>query len=118
VNRPAAQSIGLTGAAGIYTRYGVSTPRSSGGFQIYRPNHWALEGTGLFYGDTLGAHPINIAAFEVDGVDYTFRKGLPYPTGADGASKDLQIIAMCPAVQGEIDRWGGKEPIGGHLRDM
>ncbi|KIW18235.1 hypothetical protein PV08_02523 [Exophiala spinifera] len=117
VNRPAAQTVGLTGFGGVYTRFGVAAPRSSGGFQVYRPAHWALEGTELFYGDMFGAHPVNICGFEVDGVDYTFRKGLPYPTGTDGASLDLEIVAMCPAVHGERDRWGGREPIGGPLRE-
>lgn len=118
MNRPAAETVGLTGFGGVYTRYGVATPRSSGGFQVYRPAHWELEGTELFYGDTFGAHPVNICGFEVDGVDYTFCKGLPYPTGADGASMNLEIIAMCPAVHGERDKWGGREPIGGLLKEM
>lgn len=117
IGRPAAQSVGLTGFTGVYTRYGVATPRSSGGFTVYRPEHWALKGTNLFYGDVFGGHPINIAAFEVDGCDYTFQKGLPYPTGKDGTPKNLSIIAMCPAVLGEKDIWQGKEPIGGPERD-
>ncbi|KAI1617146.1 hypothetical protein EDD36DRAFT_484909 [Exophiala viscosa] len=118
VNRPGAQTVGLTGFGGVYTRYGVASPRSSGGFQVYRPNHWALEGSELFYGDIFGGHPVNICGFEVDGVDYTFRKGLPYPSGADGTLMDLEIIAMCPAVAGERDRWGGMEPIGGPLKEL
>jgi hypothetical protein len=51
-------------------------------------------------------------SFEVDGVDYTFRKGLPYPTGEDGAPDSLQILAMAPAVMGEIDQWDGQVPLG------
>lgn len=115
VNRPGAQTMGLTGAGGIYTRYGAAAPRSSGGFQVYRPGHWALRDTGLSYGDLIGGHPVNICAFEVDGVDYVTKKGLPYPTGADGAPTNLEIIAMCPAVKGEKDRWNGREPVGGPL---
>ena len=52
-------------------------------------------------------------AFEVDGVDYTFRKGLPYPTCEDGAPPSLEILAMAPAVVGEVDRWNGTEAING-----
>ena len=117
IGRPGAQSVGLTGLAGVYTRYGVATPRSSGGFQVYRPHHWVFEGSQLFYGDVIGGYPTVIAGFEVDGVDYTFRKGLPYATGADGAPENLEIIAMCPAVLGEMDLWSGVEPIGGPLRE-
>lgn len=113
VSRPAAQTMGLTGMGGIYTRYGVATPRSSGGFTVYRPDHWVFEKTDLYYGDVLGGAPSYVVAFEVDGVDYTFRKGLPYPTYADGAPESLEILAMAPAVLGETDRFNGTEAING-----
>lgn len=113
VGRPGASTIGLNGLGGIYTRYGVATPRSSGGFTVYRPEHWAFEGTDLYYGDLLGAAPTFLAAFEVDSVEYTFRRGLPYPTFEDGAPETLEILAMCPAVRGEENRFGGSVPIGG-----
>ncbi|KAL4795057.1 hypothetical protein BDV19DRAFT_379169 [Aspergillus venezuelensis] len=118
IGRPGAQTVGLTGTMGCYTRYGMASPRSSGGFQVYRPDHWALAGTELRYGDSFGTDPINIAAFEVDGVDYCFKKGLPYPTGLDGAPMNLEIIAMCPATLGERDISGGREPIGGPFREV
>lgn len=113
VDRPGATTIGLNGLGGIYTRYGVATPRSSGGFTVYRPEHWAFEGTDLYYGDLLGAKPSFLAAFEVDSVEYTFRRGLPYPTHEDGAPETLEILALCPAVKGEENRFGASVPIGG-----
>ncbi|HGW4869699.1 TPA: N,N-dimethylformamidase beta subunit family domain-containing protein [Pseudomonas aeruginosa] len=112
VGRPGAQTMGLTGVAGCYNRYGSTTPRSSGGFTVYRPEHWALDGTDLYYGDQFGAAPICIAAFELDGVEYTFRHGLPYPTYEDGAPESLEIVAMALAVVGAEDRWGGRVPLG------
>lgn len=118
IGRPGAQTVGLTGTMGFYTRYGMAAPRSSGGFQVYRPGHWALAGSGLRYGDHFDVYPVNIAAFEVDGVDYCMEKGLPFPTGADGAPLNLEIIAMCPAVFGEVDLSGGQEPVGGPLREV
>lgn len=117
IQRPAAATMGLTGMGGIYARYGATTPRSSGGFTVYRPDHWALEGSDLYYGDVFGSAPIVIAGFELDGVDYTFRHGLPYATGADGADTDLQIIAMVPAVIGSRDHWNGTVPIGSPLAE-
>ncbi|SOC46570.1 hypothetical protein SAMN05892877_12334 [Rhizobium subbaraonis] len=112
LERPGAATMGLTGLAGCYNRYGATTPRSSGGFTVFRPSHWAFEDTDLYYGDVFGNAPICVAAFELDGVDYTFRKGLPYATGSDGAPANLEIIAMAPAVIGEIDKWNGAVPIG------
>lgn len=112
IGRPAAATMGLTGAAGVYARYGNAAPRSSGGFTVYRPGHWVFDGTDLYYGDLLGGAPVCIAAFELDGVDYTFRHGLPYPAFTDGAPENLDILAMTPAVAGEEDRWAGAVPLG------
>lgn len=115
VGRPVAPSLGLTGVAGVYNRYGNAVPRSTGGFTVYRPDHWVFKGTDLYYGDTFGGAPICIAAFEMDGVDFTFRKGLPYPTGEDGAPPNLEILALAPATAGQSDRWGGSVPLGAPL---
>jgi hypothetical protein len=121
VNRPGAHTIGLTGMAGSYSRYGAAVPRSSGSYTVYRPEHWAFAGTDLYYGDLFGGAPICVAAFELDAVQYTFRRGLPYPTFEDGAPETLEILAMAPAVMGEQDRWGGEIPLGGselELREL
>ena len=104
--------------SGAYARYGSTTPRGSGGYTVYRPEHWALADTDLYYGDVFGAAPVCVAAFEVDGVDYTFRHGLPYATGTDGAPADLEIVAMTPAVLGETDRWAGEVPIGAPIAEV
>lgn len=112
VGRPGAATMGLTAVGGGYTRYGSTTPRSSGGYTVYRPRHWVFDGTDLRYGDVFGQAPICVVGFEVDGVDYTVRNGLPYPTGTDGAPDGLAILAMAPAVIGETDEWQGMVPLG------
>ncbi|MDM4766848.1 N,N-dimethylformamidase beta subunit family domain-containing protein [Pelomonas sp. SE-A7] len=101
VNRPAAASFGITASSGGYHRYGLCSPRASGGYTVYKPDHWALAGSGLFYGDVFGAGESRIVGFEVDGADYGMRFGQPYATGRDGAPQDLEIIAMVPATKGE-----------------
>jgi hypothetical protein len=118
LGRPAAGTVGLNALGGVYNRYGVAAPRSSGGFTVYRPEHWAFADTDLYYGDQLGAVPICLASFELDGVEYTFRRGLPYPTFEDGAPETLEILAMAPAARGEEDRFDGAHPIGGPIREM
>ena len=109
--------MGLTGMGGTYNRYGVAAPRSSGGFTVYRPEHWVFEGTDLYYGDLLGGMPVNLATFELDSVEYVIRRGLPYPTFEDGAPETLEILAMAPAVRGEEDRFGGQVPLNGPMRE-
>lgn len=118
VERPGAATMGLTGLAGVYNRYGSAAPRSSGGFTVSRPNHWAFENTDLNYGDVFGGAPICIASFELDGVDYGVRRGMPYATGEDGAPLDLEILAMAPATAGEVDKWNGSVPIGAPLEEV
>jgi hypothetical protein len=118
LGRPGAASVGLNALGGIYNRYGMASPRSSGGFTIYRPEHWAFAGTDLYYGDTLGAVPVCLAGFELDAVEYTFRRGLPYPTFEDGAPESLEILAMAPAQRGEEDRWNGQRPLGGPVKEL
>ena len=63
------------------------------GFPIYRPEHWAFAGTGIYYGDILGADS-HIFGYEVDGLDYIIRNGLPEATGAEGAPENVQILAL------------------------
>lgn len=112
LQRPPGSTFGLSGLSGCYIRYGSAASRASGGFTIYRPNHWSLADTDLGYGDVFGAAPVCVAAFEVDGADFTMHRGLPVATGSDGAPDNLEIVAMAPATRGEIDRWSGTVPLG------
>ena len=103
VGRPGALTMGLNGSRGLYARMGAMAPRHPGGFTVYRPEHWIFENTDLYYSDIFG-DKAGIFGFEVDGVSYTFRDGLPYPTGEDGAPADkIEILAMAPAVLLEED---------------
>ncbi len=118
VNRSIAASFGLTGTAGIYVGHGGALPRGSRGYTVFRPAHWALEGTDLYYGDVFGDRPTGIVAFEVDGLDYTFRNGLPEPTYLDGAPEDTEIIAWTPAIKGEQDMTDGKRMVNAPLSEF
>ncbi|MER8448282.1 GldG family protein [Mesorhizobium sp. M1066] len=110
---PGAKTFGLNGSQGAYASWGGFTPKGSRGFTVYRPDHWAFGGTELSYGDVFGSEA-SIFAYEVDGADYTFRNGLPFPTGLDGVPENVQILAMAPAVLAEA-RWtleGGRYYVG------
>jgi hypothetical protein len=56
-----------------------------------------MAGTGLGYGDVLGA-AARIFAYEVDGIDYTMTHGLPFATGEAGLEGDLTIVGLSPAT--------------------
>jgi hypothetical protein len=93
VGRPGALTFGLNAFAGVYAGWGGCMPRGVRGFPIYRPEHWAFRGTGLYYGDVLGAES-HIYGYEVDGLDCIVRNGLPEPTGVGSPPPGVQILAM------------------------
>ncbi len=107
--RPGAQTFGLTGLRGVYAGWGGCCPRGSGGFTIYRPDHWAFEGADVYYGDELGAAS-KVFGYEVDGVDHIVMDGLPYPTGSDGAPENLLILALGLSSVYETDHGNGLVP--------
>jgi hypothetical protein len=98
VGRPENHLTGLSFTRGGYIRMGNAVPRASGGFTVWRPGHWAFQGTDLRYGDLFGAAGA-IAAYEVDGCEWTLSlpDGLPIPTGRDGTPANLTILATAPA---------------------
>ena len=96
VGRPENSSIGLSFSRGGYARYGLATPRSSGGYTVWRPEHWAFEGTELLYGDSLGQADA-IVSYEVDGCDLRLENGRPVPSHLDGAPETLEVLATAPA---------------------
>lgn len=93
VNRPGASTFGLNGFHCVYSGFGGWNPRNSGGYVVYRNEHWVFEGCDLYFGDCFGMSA-KVFGYEVDGVDFTFRNGLPYPTFTDGAPENLEILAM------------------------
>lgn len=106
IGRPGAQTFGTTATRGLYAKCFAASPRASGGYTVYRPRHWTLRDTDLYYRDEFGA-AANISGYEVDGLDYTIRHGLPYPTGEDGIdADDVDIVAMNLATLIEEDHGG------------
>ena len=107
VDRPGALTFGVNAMRGIYASLGKCVGGGAGGFTIYRSDHWAFEGAGVGYGDILGAGS-RIFGYEVDGLDYHFEDGLPFPTCADGAVPEIEILAMGLATNIEADHgiWG------------
>ena len=100
IGRPGALTFGLNASRGIYAGWGGCSPRGTRGFPIYRPEHWAFAGTGLFYGDVLGSDS-HVYGYEVDGLDYEIRNGRPCPTVGSGAPEGLEILALGMASQVE-----------------
>ena len=97
VGRPENELTGVSFSRGGYVRMGRAVPRGSGGYTVWRPDHWALAGTDLRYGDLFGTRDA-IAVYELDGCEFTLslEDGLPVPTGRDGTPADFTILATAP----------------------
>jgi hypothetical protein len=93
IGRPGAQTFGLNATSGLYAGWGGCAPRGVRGFPVYRPEHWAFAGTGLCYGDLLGDQG-HAFGYEVDGLEYLIRGGLPEATENSGAPEGLAILAL------------------------
>jgi hypothetical protein len=96
VGRPENHLTGVSFSRGGYHRIGRNVAAGAGGYTVYRPGHWVFEGTGVTYGDLIGAGSV-VVGYECDGCDLTLRDGLPVPTGSDGTPTDLEILGLAPA---------------------
>jgi N,N-dimethylformamidase beta subunit-like, C-terminal len=96
VGRPENALTGVTFTRGGYHRIHRSVPHGAGGYEVHRPDHWLLAGTGVQRGDVLGAP--HAVGYECDGCDLELRDGLPVASGRDGTPPDFEVIATAPAT--------------------
>jgi hypothetical protein len=97
LERPENHMTGVSFSRGGYHRIGKRATHGAGGYTLHRADHWLFEGTGLDYGDVLG-NGATIVGYECDGCDFTYRDGLPYPTGVDGTPANFEILGTAPAA--------------------
>lgn len=95
--RPETRLTGSSFTRGGYARTAANLTHSSGGYTVHQPAHWLFEGSGLGYGDQLGAAPV-VVGYECDGCELTLVDGRPAPTGRDGCPPDFVVLASAPAA--------------------
>ena len=97
LGRPENQMTGVTFSSGGYHRIGKRVTNGLGGYTIHRPDHWIFEGTGIDYGDVLGASAITVG-YECDGCAMTMVDGRPVPTHEDGTPETFVILGTAPVA--------------------
>lgn len=102
VGRPENAMTGVGFARGGYHRIGRNVADGAGGYTVHRPEHWVFDGTGVTYGDLVGADGVAVG-YECDGCELELRDGLPYPTGSDGTPADFEVLATAPARPNDRD---------------
>jgi len=95
--RPENHMTGVSFSRGGYHRIGKVVARGAGGYTIHRAKHWIFDGADVSYGDLLGADT-TVVGYECDGCDFTYRDGLPVPTGVDGTPATFEILGTAPAA--------------------
>ena len=108
LGRPENAMTGVSFMRGGYHRIGRNVGRGAGGYTVQRPEHWVFEGTGVTYGDLIGADAVTVG-YECDGCHLEVRDGLPFPTGLDGTPSDFEILGLAPAEH--FDRHNALRPV-------
>ncbi|MBT8240133.1 MAG: hypothetical protein KJN63_02790, partial [Acidimicrobiia bacterium] len=97
VGNPEWRLLGGGSAFGLYYRFGSAVRRGSGGFTVYRDDHWLLQHTGLGYGDVLGAKH-GAVGYETLGVPLQFDEyQLPVVAERPDLPSDVEVVAFVPA---------------------
>ncbi|HEX7131401.1 MAG TPA: N,N-dimethylformamidase beta subunit family domain-containing protein, partial [Iamia sp.] len=96
IGRPENLMTGVSFSRGGYHRIGKRATRGAGAYTLHRADHWLFEGTDLDYGDLFGVDG-TIVGYECDGCTFTYRDGLPHPTGEDGTPESFTILGTAPA---------------------
>ena len=97
IGRPENLMTGVSFARGGYHRIGKRVTNGLGGYTVHRADHWLFDGTGIGYGDVLGAGA-TVVGYECDGCAFTYRDGLPHPMGEDGTPMSFEILGTAPAA--------------------
>ena len=93
--RPENEMTGVSFTRGGYAHC-RNAPMGSGGYSIWRPDHWAFDGLDLRAGDIVGAEPV-VVGYECDGCELQLVDGLPRATGAGGTPDNFEVLGTAPA---------------------
>lgn len=97
VGDPEWAMLGAGSAFGLYHRFGQATARGVGGFIVYRDDHWLVDGTGLRYGDVLGADD-GVVGYETVGCPIAIDDlQLPVAAPHPGLAADIEIVGLAPS---------------------
>lgn len=99
--RPESEMTGVTFTRGGYAHC-RSAPMGSGGYSIWRPDHWAFDGLRFRAGDILGAEPV-VVGYECDGCELELVEGRPVAAGTAGTPANFEVLGTAPAHLWETD---------------
>ena len=89
VGRPENEMTGVSFTRGGYHRIGRNVTAGLGGYTVHRADHWIFDGTGLGYGDVLGAGA-TVVGYECDGCDVHLSRRAAVPDRRGRHAVDLR----------------------------
>lgn len=95
VERPENELTGVSFTRGGYAHMD-NAPDGSGGYTVWRPEHWAFRGLDLIAGDVIGSEH-TVVGYECDGCELALENGRPVATGNDGTPESFEVLATAPA---------------------
>lgn len=93
--RPENEMTGVSFTRGGYANMRAA-PQGSGGYSVWRPDHWAFDGLTMRPGDLIGTEPM-VVGYECDGCELTMENGLPVAVGSGGTPANFEVLATAPA---------------------
>ncbi|MDE0319263.1 MAG: hypothetical protein OXI97_05225 [Acidimicrobiaceae bacterium] len=93
--RPESEMTGVSFTRGGYAHC-RRAPKGSGGYTIWRPDHWAFDGLRLIAGDVLGGEPV-VVGYECDGCELELVDGLPVARSTGGTPASFEVLGTAPA---------------------
>jgi hypothetical protein len=106
IGRPESQMTGVSFSRGGYAHM-PNSPKGTGGYTVWQPEHWSFKDTSLKLGDELGAEEI-VVGYECDGCELTFKDGKMVPTFTDDTPEGFEILATASARLWETQEASGE----------
>ncbi len=93
--RPESQMTGVSFTRGGYAHC-RNAPAGSGGYTVWRPNHWVFEGVELRAGDVVGADAV-VVGYECDGCELVLENGVPVAAKSPVTPPSFEVLGTAPA---------------------
>ena len=93
--RPESQMTGVSFTRGGYAHC-RNAPTGSGGYTVWRPDHWAFEGVPLHPGDIIGGDYV-VVGYECDGCELALENGVPVAADSPATPVGFEVLGTAPA---------------------
>jgi len=95
IGRPESHMTGVSFTRGGYSHC-QNAPSGSGGYTVWRPDHWVFDGLSLHPGDIIGDDHV-VVGYECDGCELSLENGVPVATDSAATPIGFEVLGTAPA---------------------